>query len=227
MAVFRGYAPVPGKGIHVRQRLDRHVGHRRGFAQALVQLHDVLALHSGQRQPAERRHDMAVDHAAGGPRGLRLAADGDMLFEIAPRQVCHGRAAGELRRERQGNRFLPGLDARDDERRPLARLLGPDQRVAPDRHPLLPVRPPRLGDIDLAAGRMDPDPEPLELAVPEHGVALDGQRRHRAAGKRPVLQYRHNVRPYAAAAACGTRWAPMLSPVRAAAAFSASCTRCA
>ena len=42
-------------------------------------------------------------------------------------------------------------------------------------HPLLPVRPPRLGDIDLAAGRMDPDPEPLELAVPEHGVALDGQ----------------------------------------------------
>ena len=33
MAVFRGYAPVPGKGIHVRQRLDRHVGHRRGFAE--------------------------------------------------------------------------------------------------------------------------------------------------------------------------------------------------
>ena len=105
---------------------------------------------------------MAVGHAAGGPRDLRLAADRDMLLEIALRQVGHGRAAGELRRERQGNRFLPGLDARDDERRPLARLLGPNQRVAPDRYSLLPVRPPRLGDIDLAAGRMDPDPEPLD-----------------------------------------------------------------
>ena len=174
MAVFRGHAPVPGKGIHVRQRLDRHVGHRRRLAQALVELHDVLALHRGQRQPAQRRHDMAVDHAAGGPRGLGLAADGDMLFEIAPRQVCHGRAAGELRRERQGNRFLPGVDARDDERRPLARLLGPDQRVAPDRYPLLPVRPPRLSDIDLAAGRMDPDPEPLDLVIPEDMFTVPG-----------------------------------------------------
>ena len=33
--------------------------------------------------------------------------------------------------------------------------------------------------------------------------------------------------PYAASASGAARWAPMLSPVRAAAAFSASCTRCA
>ena len=58
----------------------------------------------------------------------------------------------------------------------------------------------RLGSGEFLAS------EPGELAVPEHGVSLDGQRRHRAAGERPVLQYRHNVRPYAASTACGTRW---------------------
>ena len=62
----------------------------------------------------------------------------------------------------------------DDERRPLARLLGPDQRVAPDRYPLLPVRPPRLGDIDLAAGRMDPDTEALYFVVPEDVLTFPG-----------------------------------------------------
>ena len=208
------------------QRLDRHVRHGGGLAQALVQLHDVPAFHRGQRQPAERRHDMAIDDAAGGPRGLRLAADRDMLFEIAPCQVGHRRAAGEPRRERQGNRVLPGLEPRDDGRRPLARLLGPEHRVAPDRHPLRSVRPPRLGDVDLAAGRIDPDPEAGQLAVPEHHVARDGQRR--TVRLESVLYCSTAIsraRLTPPSASCGARWAPMLSPVRAAAAFSASCTR--
>ena len=44
-------------------------------------------------------------------------------------QVGHRRTVGEPRRERQGDRFLPRLDARDDKCRPLARLLGPKHRV--------------------------------------------------------------------------------------------------
>ena len=143
---------------------------------------------------------MAVDDAAGRPLRLRLAADSDMLLEIAVGQVGHRRAACVLRRERKGNRVLPGLDPRDDERGPLARLLGAEHRVAADRYPPWLVRPvrsvrtARLGDEDLAARRIDPDPEAGELAIPEHRVALDAQRRDGAVGERPVLQYRHRLR---------------------------------
>ena len=145
----------------MRQDLNHHVGHRGGLAQALVQCHDVPALHRGERQLAERRHDVAIDDAAGRALRLRLAAHRDMLLEIAPGQVGHRRAACVLRRERQGYRVLPGLDPRDDERGPLARLLGAEHRVAADCDaPRLvrlvrPVGPPRLGDEDLAAGGID------------------------------------------------------------------------
>ena len=152
-----------------------------------------------QRLLAQRRHDVAVDDAARRALRLRLAADRDMLLEIARREVGHRRAAGVLRRERQRHRVLGGLDARDDERGPLARLLGAEHRVPTDRDPprLAPpvrsVRPARLGDVELAASRIDPNPEAGEFAVPEHGVALDGERRYRAVGDCPVLQ--HRLRP--------------------------------
>ena len=130
--------------------------------------------------------------------GLQRTAT--LLFEIAVGQVGHRRAACVLRRERKGNRVLPGLDPRDDECGPLARLLGAEHRVAADRYPprlvrlVRPVRTARLGDEDLTAGRIDPDPEASELAIPEHRVALDAQRRDGAVGERPVLQYRHRLR---------------------------------
>ncbi len=66
-----------------------------------------------------------------------------------------------------------------------------------------------------------------EDAGPEHHVALDRERYHREVGERPVLQDRH--RPSSPmplrriAARDGRR---LRSPVRAAAAFSASCARC-
>ena len=42
-----------------------------------------------------------------------------------------------------------------------------------DRHPLRPVRPPRLGDVDLAAGRIDLDPEASEIATRWFNTARD------------------------------------------------------
>ena len=46
---------------------------RPDFAEAAVYRHDMAPLHRMERQPAERRHDVAVDHAARGALRLRLA----------------------------------------------------------------------------------------------------------------------------------------------------------
>ena len=115
---------VAGEHVHVAQGRDHHVGHRGGFAQALVERHDVAALHRRERQLAEGRHDVTSGDAAGGPLRLRLAAHRNVLFEIAPGQVRHGRAAVVLRGQRKRHRVLSGFDARDDERGPPARLFG-------------------------------------------------------------------------------------------------------
>ena len=63
----------------------------------------------------------------------RLQSHGDMLFQIARGKVGHGRVAVRLRRERQGRRLLARPDARDDERCPLARLIGMQHAVPADR----------------------------------------------------------------------------------------------
>ena len=89
VAVLGRHLPVSGERVHVGQGRDNHVCHRGGLAQALVQRHDVAALHRRERQLAEGRHDVAVDHAAGRPLRLRLAADRDMFLEIARGQVGH------------------------------------------------------------------------------------------------------------------------------------------
>ena len=113
---------------------------------------------------------MAVDDAARRALRLRLAADRDMFFEIAPGQVRHHRPARVLRRERQRHRLFPGLHPRDDEGGPLACLIGAEHGVAPDRDPpslvriFRPVRSARLGDEDLAAGR-------IPVAYADHGTS--------------------------------------------------------
>ena len=100
VAVLGEHLPVAGQHIHVAQGGDNHVGHGRSLAQALVQRHDVAALHRGERQRAEGRHDVAFDQAAGGALRLRLAADRHVPFEIASGQVGHRRAAAVSRRQR-------------------------------------------------------------------------------------------------------------------------------
>ena len=92
------------------QGLNDHVRHGGDFAEVLVQRHDMPAFHRGERKSAQRRHDLAVDAAAGRSLRLRLAAHRDMLLEIALGRVGHCRAAGVFRRERQQDRLLPGLD---------------------------------------------------------------------------------------------------------------------
>ena len=68
------------------------------------------------------------------------------------------------------------------------------------------VRPACLGDVKLAARRIDPDPEAGELRVPEHRVALHAERSHGAVGNQPVLQFRHRPRcPQGKLEFCGGR----------------------
>ena len=147
-----------------------------------------------------------------------------MLYQIAPGKVGHRGVAVEPGGERQGHRVLARPDARDDERRPLTGLVGIEHAVAADRDPLRqPVaRPlPDLGDVELAARRIDPDPEAGEGPIPEHRVALDLESRHDAVGE-GLLVNCHGCSPHAASARPRRTWAAMLLPVRATAAFSAS-----
>ncbi len=168
---------------------------------------------------------MTVHHRAGRCCGTRLAAHGHMLFEIPPRKLAHGGTSGRL--HRFGHGLIARLDPGDDQRRPLTRLLRAEHSVPAHRDPLRSPRSPGLGDIDLAARGIDPHPESRELVIPEHRVLLDLQLLDRAVRERLVFQLRHVIQPHAASVLPGPRWAPMLSPTRVAASFSASRIRCA
>ncbi len=72
------------------------------------------------------------------------------------------------------------ITVRDDQRRPLARLIRGDDLVPAHRYTLRPIRATRLGNIDLAARGVDPHPEAGHLTIPEYGVLLDLQRLHHA-----------------------------------------------
>ena len=151
--------------------------------QLLLQLDDVAALGRCERDLADGRQDVVTEHAADSHLRLRLEPDLDMLFQILQREVGHGRSAVEPGGERQGHRFLARLDARNDESGPLSGPVGMEHVMPADRHPLRPVRSPRLGDVDLAAGRIDPDPEAGKVPVPEYRVARDLECRHGAVGE--------------------------------------------
>ena len=83
-----------------------------------------------------------------------------MLVEPVTRELTHRRPLRGLRRHRLGHRVLARLDARHDERRATARLLGRDHAVAPHRHPRRRLAAsPGLHGIDLAPRRIHPNPE--------------------------------------------------------------------
>ena len=213
------HAPLVGQRVHVRERLDRRVRGRRPIAQGVVKLRDMGAFDRGQGQLAQRGDDVQVHRAPRGVCGPRLAAHRDMVPQIPGCELPHGRSVRELRRQWFENRLLTRLNPRDDQRRPAPRVVCVHDPMTPDRHPLrrLPFpRSPRLCHIDVATRRIGPCPEASQLAVPDHRVALDPERRHHAVGNRPRLQLCHAVlrfRPQAASsigphssgrAACGT-----------------------
>ena len=70
----------------------------------------------------------------------------------------------------------PLLDAVDDGDRLFARLLGGELAMPAEGYALRSAGPAALDNIDLAPGRVDPDPEPRECAIPEDGIlTLDSQ----------------------------------------------------
>ena len=138
-------------------------------AQPLLEFDDVALFDRCKRHATERRQDVAADQNLHQRLRAGLQAHGRVLLQVARREVGHGGAAVRHRGERQGQRLLAGPDARDDERRPPAGLLGVEHVVAADRHApgQLLSRPfPCLGDVDLAARRIDPDAEAGQVPGP-------------------------------------------------------------
>ena len=80
----------------------------------------------------------------------QFALNLDMLFETARCRVGHGQAAVEAGGERQGHRLRARLDAREDERRPVAGLVRIEHAVTADGDQGESLRSLCLGDVDLA-----------------------------------------------------------------------------
>ena len=190
------------------------------------------ALHRHERHLAESRQDLAANCDAGLYGRLGLDAHGDMLFQVARGEVGNSRTADRLYGQRQGHRLLARLDAHDNQRRASARLLGTDHAITAERDPLRLVRlirslwAPGLGDIDLAAGRIHGTPKPVRSRS-QNTVSRVTRSAATVRFDKVFCCSAIVIRPHAALAPADMSWAPMLSPVRAAAAFSASRTRCA
>ena len=107
----------------------------------------------------------AVEKALSG-RGMTLMLLWEEWRETHPDGMSYGRSAVRPGGERQGHRFLSGLDARDDERRPLVGPVGVEHVVPSDRHSLRSFRPPlpgrcrpcRRSDRPGPRSRADPGP---------------------------------------------------------------------
>ena len=116
---------------------------------------------------------MPVD---GGPieiDGFRLAMDVHVGAHGARREIGDGGFRLGLRRDW----IEAALDAVDDGCRFAAPHVDRLPGAGPEGQPAEAGGSPGLDDVDLAAVTLDADAEAGELAVPEHGVALDGHRR--------------------------------------------------
>ena len=94
--------------------------------------------------------------------------------------------------ERGGKGIFPGLEAGDHEGGAPPGPGGRDHPVPADGDPLRPAFAPGLDDVDLGPRRIDPDPEPEKLAVPEDGVpVLDEEGFDGAIGDLPSAELGH------------------------------------
>ena len=178
-------APHLGQGEHLVQDVEHLVRPVRGPAKAVVQRRDVLALDRSHRHVAERRQDPPGEGAPVGTQGRWLAAHRHVLGEEPLREHGDGDRRPEfaIRSRPSGQRIFSRLEAGDDERRPPAGLSGGEHPVPGHRDSSRPASRSGLDDIDLGPRRIDPDPEPEKLAVPEDGVPVrDGKALDRASG---------------------------------------------
>ena len=165
--VASGRYQAPGLGLaeHPRQHPRRPVRDVGMLPQAMVELRRVFAPDRADRLRAERGEDVPAHDEPVEPGRARLAVH----RHVGPKVALGQLRDRELRRRK---RILPPLQPVDRRPRTLSRLVGGEIAVLPERHPPRPVRPAGLDHVDLAAGGMDPDAEPGEVAVPERGVAL-------------------------------------------------------
>ena len=87
----------------------------------------------------------------------RRTAAGSDRFETTFGEVGHRGTAVEPGGKRQGRQIIALPDSHDDERRPLAGLIGIERLVPADHYP--PGRSvglPRPGDVDLTPGDVGP-----------------------------------------------------------------------
>ncbi len=186
------HLPALGQREHLREHPDRLVGRRRRIAQSVVEPRRVFRRDVLQRLAPQRRQDVALDGHAVVLRRPRLAARGDMVLQAECRQV----GDGGLGRRFRLLRVLAPLDAVDGRRRLAAALLHSLLTGRPERRPLQACRSPRLDDVELAPGGVDPDPKAGEVAVPEDGVLAAGlEPVHNPLGQPEGAPFRHRRAP--------------------------------
>ena len=169
----RGHAPSHGELEHLREHAQRLVGLGGLAAQLVVQRRDMGPVDLGQLEPAQFRQDVQPEQAPEALHRPRPAVHRDMRRHVALREIGHRR----LRNRRRQDRVLPAPDPVDDLCRLAPRLLRGHLDIPADDTALWQAaRSTRLGNVDLAPGRVDPYPESRLVAVPEHLVAaLDGK----------------------------------------------------
>ena len=151
-------APCLGQREHLGQKLDHLVCHIWRVAKLIVKARHLRPVHCAQGHSTQRRQDVLVQHLPVQHRCGRLAVHRHMGAHAAFGQFGNG----EFGRRRYRHRILAPLDAIDDERGLLPRLVGRHFAMAADGNALRSVRPAALHDIDFPSGGIDPHPEARE-----------------------------------------------------------------
>ena len=136
---------------------------------------------------------MALDGQSVLGCGGRLAADGDVLAQVAFGEGGKGGAGGL--RGRALCEVLAGFHTSDDEGCAPAGLARADDAVAADGCAPGARRATGLHDIDPCAGGIDADAEAGERTVPQHPVPAGREPVDDRVGDRAVRQFIHGERP--------------------------------